>query len=112
MTDSQIQLLKLALDQGRIFTAKQAVALWMATNHHADFVKSGAWAKESRGIYRLASLPLDPWHDLIVAWFWTQDIKGTPVGIISHASAFALFELSDLMPAVHTISVPIGFRRR
>jgi predicted transcriptional regulator of viral defense system len=58
-------------------------------------------------VYRLAQFPALPHEDLYVAWLEV----GTQA-VISHDSAMALYDLSDLLPAQVHVTVPRTASRR
>ncbi len=59
------------------------------------------------GIYRLKRFPASPNEDLFVAWLRTG-----PHSVISHDSALALYDLSDLLPDTIHLIVPRTASRR
>lgn len=110
-TANHKKLLEIAFEQGGYFTAKQAVACGIKTNNHPHFVKKGDWELEWRGIYRATSFPRTPHDDYILWTLWTQNRAGEPQGVISHESALAAYELSDVMPPRVHVTVPKTFRK-
>ena len=107
------KLFELALYQHGYFTAKQAEELgYMSTNfqHH---VKSGAWVREERGLYRIKTIPFSShkYGQMMHYQLWSRDRSDKPQGIYSHETALSLFELSDVMPAKLHMSVAPSFRK-
>ena len=110
-TASHKKLQQIAFEQGGYFTAKPAVACGIQTNNHPYFVKNEDWVLVYRGIYKMMGFPQTQHDDYILWSLWTQNRTGVPQGIISHESALAAFELSDVMPSKVHITVPKTFRK-
>lgn len=104
-------LYSVAEHQGGFFTARQALESGFADNTHAYHVTAGNWARERRGIYRLARFPLSSRPDLMLWQLWSHNRAGDPQGTFSHATALTLHELSDAMPRRLDMTVPPGFQR-
>lgn len=96
-----------AFRQAGYFTAAQARSLgysYQAQKHHVD---AGNWVRVDRGLFRLPAWPAGS-HDSYVRWsLWSREL-----GVISHATALAVHELSDADPARVHLTVPAGFRSR
>jgi predicted transcriptional regulator of viral defense system len=110
-TAASRKLYELAAHQGGFFTARQARAAGYEDNGHPYHVRSRNWIREARGVYRLSQFPLPPRPDLMVWQLWSRNRQDEPQGVFSHATALALHELSDVMPAKLHMTVPHGFRR-
>lgn len=102
------KLYAIAEQQAGYFTAAQALKAgfsrrlltYYVTRHHFQRIRSG--------IYRLVQFPASPHEDLFVAWLATG-----PNSVISHESALALYELSDVLPReIHVIIPRTASRRR
>lgn len=107
------KLLSIALEQHGYFTAHQAEeAGYLATNFPYH-VKSGAWIREGRGIYRLKThLPHSSRYEQMMFYqLWSRGRDEKPQGIYSHETALSLFELTDVMPVKLHMSVPKTFRK-
>lgn len=102
--------LKASLQQG-YFTARQAKEAGYADSRFPYHVKKGRWVKEGRGIYRLANYPTGNRPDLVYWSLWSCNRLGEQQGVFSHATALAIHDLSDIMPASYHLTVPRGFRR-
>lgn len=105
------KLFELADQQQGYFTAKQAIASGYTANNHHLHIKNGEWVREGRGIYRLAAYPMTERPDMMYWALWSRDRSDKPTGVFSHATALALYNLSDVMPAKLEMTVPPGFRR-
>ena len=105
------RLYGLAESQQGYFTSGQAMACGYPTSSHVYHMKRGSWLREGRGIYRLARFPASDDSQYVRWTLWSRNHQGVPQGIISHQTALALFDLSDLMPARIHMTVPSGFRR-
>lgn len=98
---------ELAYRQAGYFTAAQAKEAgysYQAQKHHAD---SGNWVRVDRGMFRLPGWPAEP-EDAYVRWaLWAQGR-----GVISHESALAVHDLSDLDPRQIHLTVDRGFHAK
>jgi predicted transcriptional regulator of viral defense system len=110
-TTASRKLYDLAAHQGGFFTARQAREAGYEDNVHPYHVRSRNWIREARGVYRLSQFPLPSRPDLMVWQLWSRNRQDEPQGVFSHATALALHELSDVMPATLHMTVPPGFRR-
>jgi predicted transcriptional regulator of viral defense system len=102
------QLYNIVEEQGGYFTAAQARDVGFSWERLSNSVKTGKFQRAAPGVYRLVQFPASAHEDLIVAWLVTG-----PNSTISHESALAFYELSDVLPAeVHVIVPRTASRRR
>lgn len=101
------KLYKIAEAQAGYFTTAQAAAVGVDRRRLARHVKAGHLERVRRGVYRLAPFPRSAHEDLFVAWLETG-----PDSVISHDSALAFYELSDVLPAAIHVTVPATASRR
>jgi predicted transcriptional regulator of viral defense system len=100
-------LYAIAAQQAGYFTAAQAKSVGFSQRQLSYYVKTGRFTRVKTGLYRLAFFPSSPHEDLFVAW-----LEIGPKAVISHESALALYELSDVLPGeVHVIVPPTTSRR-
>jgi predicted transcriptional regulator of viral defense system len=104
--DARRRLYQFAVSQGGYFTAAQAKAAGYPKQLQHYHARRGNWVREDRGIYRLWEWPQSSFDDLIK---WTMWSRG--VAVVSHQSAMAVHDISDLMPARIYMTVPPGFRK-
>ena len=105
---NQRQLYEIAETQSGYFTAAQARSAGFSGPVLSYHTQQGTFQRVAHGVYRLTFFPPGPHEDLFVAWLRTG-----PDSVISHESALALFELSDVLPAaVHVIVPRTASRRR
>ncbi len=100
-------LYHLAEQQAGYFTARQAARAGFSGERLTDYAKSGRFQRVAHGIYRLAQFPSSRFEDLFVAW-----LKCGPKSAISHESALALYDLSDVLPGEVHVTVPRTASRR
>ena len=100
-------LYHLAEQQAGYFTARQAARAGFSWERLTDYSKNGRFQRVAHGIYRLAQFPSSRFEDLFVAW-----LKGGPKSAISHESALALYDLSDVLPGEVHVTVPRTASRR
>jgi len=111
MKDNRTKLYEIAEGQRGFFTTKQARSCGYVSANHPYHVRTGAWVREHRGVYRLSAFPRSP-EDQYVLWsLWSRGRDDRPVGVYSHQTALSLYELSDVMPSKLHMTVPPGFRR-
>ncbi len=105
-------LYKIATAQGGYFTAKQAATAGYGNRHVAYHTKSGNFERIAHGLYRLPTVPHSDHDDLILIALWSRGRDDAPRGVISHESALALHDLSDMLPGKIHITVARSFRKR
>ena len=101
------QLYSIAEAQGGYFTAAQAREAGFSYERLSDHRKTGRFERVVHGIYRLVQFPSSRFEDLYVAWLRTG-----PKSAISHESALALYDLSDVIPRAIHVTVPRTASRR
>lgn len=101
------QLYDLAEGQAGYFSAAQARAAGFSHALLSYHAQTGLLERIRPGIYRLRRFPASPHEDLFVAW-----LRVGPRSVISHDSALALYELSDLLPHEVHLTVPRTLSRR
>ncbi|MFH1969026.1 MAG: hypothetical protein ABIJ53_01770 [Verrucomicrobiota bacterium] len=111
MRDKTERLYAIAEAQQGYFTSGQAVTCGYPTSNHVYHLRTGAWKREYRGIYRLAQFPVAEDAQYVMWSLWSRNRQGSPQGVYSHQTALVLFDLSDLMPRRLYMTVPPGFRR-
>ncbi|MHB8500888.1 MAG: type IV toxin-antitoxin system AbiEi family antitoxin domain-containing protein [Candidatus Acidiferrales bacterium] len=100
-------LYHLAEPQAGYFTARQAARAGFSWERLTDYSKNGRFQRVAHGIYRLAQFPSSRFEDLFVAC-----LKCGPKSAISHESALALYDMSDVLPAEVHVTVPRTASRR
>lgn len=100
------ELETMALAQGGYFDRGDARAHGVGDALLTYHVKTGRFERSFPGVYRLSTAPLSQRDEYLLAWVWTNYR-----GAISHESALALYELSDVMPDQVHVTVPRGFHR-
>ena len=100
-------LYHLAEQQAGYFTARQAARAGFSAERLADYSKNGRFQRVAQGVYRLTQFPSSRFEDLFVAW-----LRCGPKSTISHESALALYDLSDVLPDEVHITIPRTASRR
>ena len=100
-------LYRIAESQGGYFTTWQAHQARFSYERLSYYAKNGLFSRIRRGIYRLTRFPMSPFEDLIVAWLRTG-----PDSAISHESALALYNLTDVIPSEVHVTIPRTSSRR
>lgn len=94
------------------FTAKQAERSGYSRRLQTYHTARGNWDRIDRGLYRLRLFPMQAHEDCVHWTLWSRDRSDRAQATVSHDSALALYDLSDVMPAVVHLTVPRTFRRR
>ena len=94
------------------FTAAQAKGAGVLQVRLVQLHKRGDIQRVSRGVYRLARYPISPLGQYMEAVLWPQVRRPGVRGVISHASALAIFGLSDASPAKVHVTLPTDARIR
>ena len=100
-------LYRIAEAQAGYFTAAQAVRAGFQSKLLWHYRKSRRLLQVAHGIYRLTQFPASPFEDLFVAW-----LRCGPKAVISHESALAVYDLSDVIPGEVHVTVPRTASRR
>jgi len=100
-------LYRRAEQQAGYFTAKQAAAAGFSRDGLSRNASAGRFLRASRGVYRLVQFPASPLEDLFVVW-----LRCGPKSVISHESALAVYDLSDIIPGEVHVTVPRSASRR
>ena len=100
--------LELATDQHGYLTTAQAQQLGIGRDTIRKIAKRGALQRVSWGVYRLPTFPASTFAEYMEASLWPAGVSG----VISHESALAIRDLSDVNPPKVHITVPKAFRVR
>ncbi len=101
------QLYETAGAQEGHFTTKQAEDAGYSPQLLAKHLRARRIARIRRGIYRLVHFPAGEHEDLVVVWLWSEQ-----AGVLSHQTALALQELSDVLPEQIHLTVPPQWQQR
>jgi predicted transcriptional regulator of viral defense system len=91
------------------FTASEAKAAGVPSVELVKMASRGVLERISQGVYRLARFPLSARAQYVEAVLWPQ--RGG-IGVLSHESALALHQLSDVNPSMVHITIPRTHRIR
>lgn len=100
-------LLDLAVSQSGYFTTAQAATLGFSPELLIHHTHAGRIRRARRGIYRVRHLPSQDDEDLVVLWLWSAR-----EGVFSHATALALHDLSDILPDIAELTLPLTWHTR
>ena len=104
---THFQLYEIAESQAGYFSAAQARQAGFSSQLLSYHARTGLVERVSRGTYRLRRFPGSPHEDLFNA-----QLRAGPDSVISHDSALALYELSDVLPSEVHVTVPRTASRR
>jgi predicted transcriptional regulator of viral defense system len=105
-------LYAIAEEQAGYFTAAQARTAGLHQVRLVQLAQQGDIERVSRGVYRLARFPISRHAHFMEAVLWPQVRRPDVVGVISHESALAMHELSDVSPARVHVTLPTAVRIR
>jgi predicted transcriptional regulator of viral defense system len=100
-------LYQVAEQQAGYFTATQARKAGFSSSLLSYHVGTGRFERVKPRVYRIVQFPSSSHVDLYVAW-----LQAGPRAVISHDSALALYDLSDLLPHRTHVTVPRTASRR
>jgi predicted transcriptional regulator of viral defense system len=100
-------LYQIAEQQGGYFSAAQARDAGFSYSLLSYHVRNGRFKRVRPRVYRLVQFPASPHEDLHVA-----SLQAGPEAVISHDSALALYDLSDLLPDQVHVTIPRTASRR
>lgn len=103
----QDALYRIAEQQGGYFTSAQADRAGFSRKLVWHYQRTRKLLRIAHGIHRLAQFPSSRLEDLFVAW-----LKCGPKSVISHESALAVYDLSDVIPSQTHVTVPRTASRR
>lgn len=90
------------------FTSAEAASAGIGSQLLSHHARNGTYQRSGRGIYRLTRFPASRFEDLVIAW-----LRAGPRSAILHASALAVYGLSDIVPGQIHVTMPrTGSRRR
>ena len=101
------RLFHTAATQQGFFTTAQAKDAGYSPQLLVHHLRAGRIVRVLHGIYRLVHYPAGEHDELVTAWLWSGR-----TGIVSHQSALALHELSDVFPAHVHLMLPDSWRQR
>lgn len=105
-------LTQTATEQGGYFTAKQARSAGYDYPHLKYHLSAGNFERIGHGLYRLPTIPPSEHDELIRLCLWSRNRVDEPQAVVSHETALALHELSDVLPKKTHLTVPVSFRKR
>jgi predicted transcriptional regulator of viral defense system len=105
-------LYALAATQGGYFTARQAATCGDSAVHLQYHTRVRNFLHAGHGLYRIPTLPRSEHDDLIRISLWSRSREGTPQAVVSHETALALDELSEVIPSFTHVTVPRIVRKR
>lgn len=109
MPGSEYQkVLELAMDQYGYVMTSQAREVGVAADTLRKMAARGTLERVSWGVYRVPTFPPSQYAEYMEASLWPAGVHG----VISHQSALALRDLSDVSPSAIHITVPDYFRIR
>jgi hypothetical protein len=111
------QLADLAEAQNGLLTARQADVRGVPRRDLARLVQVGGMERVAYGVYRVAGAPRPRLLELRAAWLQLApgvdlDRRTVADGVVSHASATAVYGVGLLEPVRHEFSVPLPRRLR
>ena len=100
------RLREVAMDQHGLVTSEQAVAEGVSRQELVRLAARGRLERVRRGVYLVPQVPGSRYQNWALAVLWT----GAPEACLSHETALAAWDISDINP--DQIHVTVGKRRR
>jgi len=94
-----------AVDNGGYVTPSLVATFGVPAVELRKMVSRGTLVSSGRGVYRVPSLPFDPYDEFIRARLWAAGR-----GVISHDSALVVHEFCDINPTLVHLTVPTRYR--
>ncbi len=101
------RLYEIAENQSGYFTSNQALSAGYSRPNLYFQAEKGKFIRISKGVYRLSLYPSSPFEDLFIA-----TLKSGPQSVVSHTSALAVYDLSDVLPGEIHITISRNRSRR
>ncbi len=101
------QLFMTAAAQEGFFTTQQATDAGYSAQLLVHHLKKGSFERVRRGIYRIKHYVPAEHEELVVPWLWSEQ-----QGVLSHETALALHDLSDVLPHHVHLTLPSAWRKR
>lgn len=98
-------LMDVAVDNGGYVTPALVAPYRVPAVELRKMVSRGTLESAAHGVYRVPSLPIDRYDELILARLWAAGR-----GVISHDSALLVHELCDINPRSVHITIPPSYR--
>ena len=102
------KVMDLAADQFGYVSTSQAAARGVSGNALRMMATRGVLERLSWGVYRVPTFPASPLAEYMEASLWPAGVPG----VISHQSALAIRDLSDVSPPNVHFTLPKAFRVR
>jgi predicted transcriptional regulator of viral defense system len=99
---------EIAEDNYGYLTGEDARRVGILPQRLAEMAHRGSLRREGLGLYRLDPFPAHALDNYRMATLWPYGVEG----VLSHETAFDLYELSDVNPAKIHITVPKRYRLR
>jgi predicted transcriptional regulator of viral defense system len=97
-----MSLAEVAADQYGLFTLDDAREVGYRENTIAQMARRGRVERVSQGVYRIPFLPAGNFGAYLEAALWPVGVRG----VLSHATALDLWDVSDVNPAAIHVTVP------
>lgn len=99
---------ELALEQHGVFTPAQAAEAGVRGTALTMMVNRGRLVRIAHGLLRDPGTPISRWTQYAAAVWWPYGVTG----VLSHETALAILDLSDVNPARLHVTVPKAHRSR
>jgi predicted transcriptional regulator of viral defense system len=106
------ELVALAEENDGLVTADQARSAGFTDSVLARLLQRERIERVARGVYRIPYFPTDRFSQYREAVLWAKANRGPGTVAISHATALAVYEISDANPSLIHLTVPKSARLR
>lgn len=97
--------MEVAVDNGGYVTPALVAPYGVPAVELRKMVSRRTLESAARGVYRVPSLPVDPYDEFILARLWAAGR-----GVVSHDSALLVHELCDINPSRVHLTIPTRYR--
>lgn len=101
-------LAALAASQDGLFTAQQAEGFGVTRRLLSHHAKTGRYERLAHGLYGVPEIPASPSRMVVAAWL----LAGGENAVVSHETALALHDLSDIIVDEVHLTIPRSRRSR
>ena len=101
---------EIAIDQHGLVTTEQAREHGVDPRSIVMMAKRGRLHRLTHGVYQDPGAPETRWTPYMAAVLWAHGMRTSTRAVLSHATALALMDISDVNPGAIHLTVPTTYR--
>ncbi len=101
-------LAALAASQDGLFTSQQSEHFGLTRQLLSHHARTKRYERQARGLYSVPEIPASPFQSVVASWLQV----GSEAAVVSHETALALHDLSDIIVDRIHITIPRAMRSR